>query len=328
MPIHGPNASRMAMLAAAPLVAALAIVFVASCSDTHPFAPRAARHGVLADSVPPSPPPVVFVGAGDIAGCTSKGGLKAGTIGTAALLDSIPGTVFTIGDDAYEFGSASDFANCYDPSWGRQKARTYPSIGNHEYDLGTPQAYFDYFGPIAGDPTRGYYSFDLGAWHIVMLNSNQDYVPTKTGSPQELWLKADLAASTKRCTIAIWHHPRFYSNDAPSAPGVRGYVKGFWDDLYAAGAEIVLNAHNHFYERYAPMTPDGAVDTVRGLREFIVGTGGKSISDPTSISPTSEVHNGSTYGVIKLTLDTASYTWRFIPIAGQTFTDSGSGQCH
>jgi hypothetical protein len=260
----------------------------------------------------------VLVGAGDIAGCGSSGDEQ-----TAALLDGIEGTVFTTGDNAYPDGSATDFANCYDPSWGRHKSRTRPAPGNHDYHTSSGAGYYAYFGTNAGDPGVGYYSYDVGEWHIISLNSN---VSMSAGSAQEQWLRADLAASTKACTLAYWHHPRFSSG---SKHGSSASSQPLWQALYDAGADIVLAGHEHNYERFAPQTPTGTADPSRGIREFVVGTGGESHYDDGSTRlSNSEVFNGTTYGVLKLTLGPGTYSWEFVPVAGQSFTDNGSGTCH
>ncbi len=267
---------------------------------------------------------VTLVGAGNIARCD-----RTNDEATATLLDAIAGTVFAIGDNAYPNGTAANFSTCYDASWGRHKARTYPAVGNHEYDSSaTAASYFNYFGAPAGPAGQGYYSYDLGAWHIVVLNSNASFVPTAAGSAQELWLKADLAATTKQCVLAAFHHPRFYSTTSASFSPTTS-VKPFWDDLYAAHAELIINAHMQDYERFAPQTSAGAADPVNGIREIIVGTGGSGLDAAnTLIIPNSEARISGVYGVLKLTLADGSYAWQFIPVAGQTATDSGSGSCH
>ena len=272
------------------------------------------QSGTSAITVTPPGTSVVLVGAGDIADCNAEP--------TAALLDNIAGTVFTAGDNAYPNGTASDYASCYDPSWGRHKARTRPSPGNHDYNTSGATGYYNYFGALAGPAGRGYYSYDLGAWHIVSLNSN---VSMSAGSAQEVWLRADLAASTKTCTIAYWHHPRFSSG---SNHGSSTQSAGVWQALYDAGAEIVISGHDHEYERFAPQTPGAAADPARGIREFIVGTGGAGLYSFATPLPNSEVRDNTSFGVLKLTLSDGSYTWEFIPIAGDSFTDSGSGTCH
>lgn len=260
--------------------------------------------------------PPVLVGAGDIATC---GG--AGDEATAALLDGLPGTVFTAGDNAYPNGTAADFMNCYDPSWGRHKSRTRPSTGNHDYDTPAASAYFDYFGARAGDPSKGYYSYDLGAWHIVVLNSN---LQTTAGSAQLQWLAADLAANPRTCTLAYWHHARFSSGPH----GSNAAMKPFWDVLYAAGADVVVVGHDHVYERFAPQNPSGVADPVNGIRQFVVGTGGTTLRPFSTIAANSEVRNSSTWGVLELTLYSSRYEWRFVPTTGSGFSDTGSTSCH
>jgi hypothetical protein len=258
----------------------------------------------------------VFVGAGDIANSGS------GDTATAALLDNIPGTVYTLGDHAYDSGTTTEFNTYYGPTWGRHKARTKPSAGNHDYNTAGATGYFGYFGAAAGDPVKGYYSYDLGNWHIVVINSN---IARSAGSAQEQWLRADLAASTKPCTLAYWHHPRFTSGANHASDTSMGPV---WQALYDYNADVVLSGHNHQYERFAPQNPSGRLDTARGIREFVAGMGGANHYNFGTIQANSEVRNGDTFGVLKLTLHSNSYDWRFVPEAGKTFTDSGTGTCH
>jgi 3',5'-cyclic AMP phosphodiesterase CpdA len=261
----------------------------------------------------------VLVGAGDIATCSGDDDEA-----TAALLDTIDGTVFTTGDNAYNRGTDAEFANCYDPSWGRHKARTYPVPGNHDYATRGAAAYFAYFGERAGDPAKGYYSFNLDAWHVIALNSNcRDVGGCDAGSPQEQWLRADLAAHPARCTVAMWHHPRFSSGKH----GNDDRMQAFWQALYEAGADVVLNGHIHSYERFVLQDAVGNADP-RGIREFVAGTGGREMY-PFEVPPgvNSVVRDASTRGVIKLTLHPTSYDWEFIPVAGGTFRDSGKGTC-
>jgi uncharacterized protein YjdB len=273
------------------------------------------QSGTAAITVTAPSASVVLVGAGDIADCTTGEP-------TAQLLDNIAGTVFTAGDNAYTNGTASEFATCYDPSWGRHKARTRPAPGNHDYGTSGATGYYNYFGALAGPAGLGYYSYDLGAWHIISLNSN---VSMSAGSAQEVWLRADLAASTKTCTIAYWHHPRFSSG---ASHGSSTMSAGAFQALYDAGADIVIVGHDHEYERFAPQTPSAAPDPARGIREFVVGTGGAGLYSFATPLPNSEVRDNTSHGVLKLTLSDGSYTWQFIPVAGDSFTDSGSGTCH
>ena len=261
--------------------------------------------------------PVVLVGAGDIASCSSSYQDEP----TARLLDGIPGTVFTLGDNVYPSGSNSRYSSCYGPTWGRHKSRTRPAPGNSDFSYSS-SAYYTYFGTRAGTPGNGFYSYDLGAWHIIALNSSRSM---SAGSTQERWLRADLAANTKRCTLAYWHVPRFTSgNDHGSSTGPRP----LWRALYEAGADIVISGHEHIYERFAPQTPDGVADPSFGIRQFVVGTGGAGLSGLGSTKPNSQVRNSGTYGVLKLTLHADRYDWEFVPVAGKTFRDSGSGMCH
>jgi Bacterial Ig-like domain/Calcineurin-like phosphoesterase len=263
----------------------------------------------------------VFVGAGDIASCASSGDEA-----TANLLDGIPGTVYTLGDNAYESGTDAEFASCYNSSWGRHKARTKPSVGNHEYLTAGASGYYKYFGAAAGESSKGYYSYDLGAWHIIALNSMCEKVGgCGATSTMVSWLKGDLATHPSSCTLAYWHHPVFSSgsthgNDPKMIPS--------WDALYAAGADVVLSGHDHDYERFAPQTSSGVGDPARGIREFVVGTGGRSHYGFGTIRANSEVRNSDTNGVLKLTLHASSYEWQFVPEAGKIFSDSGSGSCH
>jgi len=264
----------------------------------------------------------VFVGAGDITNCN-----RSQDESTAQLLDNIAGTVFTLGDNAYPDGTATQFSTCYGSTWGRHKSRTRPSPGNHDYHVNGAAGYYGYFGsaasPLDNNCTsncKGYYSYNLGAWHIISLNSETGYA---AGSAQEQWLRADLAANQNVCTLAYWHHPRFSS-------GQHGNIsrsQPFWQALYDYGADVVVNGHDHTYERFAPQNPNGQADSSRGIREFVVGTGGAGLYPFPTIQPNSQVRNNTTYGVLKLTLHATSYDWEFVPIAGQTFTDSGSATC-
>jgi hypothetical protein len=258
----------------------------------------------------------VLAGAGDIASCSG-----AGDEATANLLDGIAGTVFTTGDNVYPDGTFIEFTNCYDPTWGRHKARTRPSAGNHDYHTSGAAGYYGYFGPAAGDPEKGYYSYDLGAWHIIVLNSE---ISVAADSPQVQWLRADLAAHPVACTAAYWHTPRFSSG---THHGSSTSMRPFWQALYDFGADVVLVGHEHNYERFASQDPNGVADPGRGIREFVVGTGGKSHYTIGTPIANSEVRNADTYGVLKLTLHPTSYDWEFIPEAGKTFTDSGAASC-
>jgi hypothetical protein len=230
-----------------------------------------------------------------------------------------------LGDLAYPNGTAEDF-KCYDKTWGRVKDRTRPAVGNHEFHSSGATYYFQYFGAAAGDPKTGYYSYDLGSWHIVVLNSECAEVGgCGAGSPEEKWLRTDLAAHPAGCMLAYFHKPRFSSG---LNHGNDPEVGAFWQALYDYNAELILNGHDHDYERFAPQDPNGNADPKRGIREFVVGTGGKSHRLFGVRKKNSEVRNDSAYGVLKLTLKATGYDWKFIPEAGKRFTDSGSGSCH
>jgi hypothetical protein len=249
-------------------------------------------------------PPPTLVAAGDVASCSSSGDEA-----TARLVAGIPGTVAVLGDAVYEHGTAAEFRYCY--SWRRFRRRTREALGNHEYGTGNATAAIAYFGL----PTRGYYSYELGSWHVVVLNSNcRPAGGCEVGSPQQRWLAADLAGHPVACTLAYWHHPRFSS-------GLHGSdltMSALWRTLSLAGADIVLAGHDHHYERFAP---------IGGIRSFVVGTGGRSHYPVLHRLPGSQIVDTHTYGVLRLTLGDGGYGWRFVPVAGSRFTDSGSGRC-
>src|SRR2546426_141607 len=300
---------------------AVALLLLTTCNEnaaptltSSPAAPPASPPPISADVTPGSP--ALLIGAGDIARCD-----RTNDETTGLLLDNYPGaTVFTAGDNINGNATLTNFNNCYGPSWGRNKARTRPALGNNEYKQIGAAGYFQYFGAAAGDSGKYYYSYDLGAWHIMVLN---DQITMTAGSPQEQWLRAELAANTKKCTLAYWHRPRFSSTGTNNLAA----VKPLWDALYAYNADVVVNANYTVYERFAPQSPTAVADSL-GIREFIVGTGGLNLQNPGGARPNSQVRNGTTYGVLKFVLDTASYSWQFVPVAGQTFSDAGSTACH
>ncbi len=261
----------------------------------------------------------VLVGAGDISSCSNSGDSA-----TSALVDRIPGTVFTAGDNAYESGSTAQFATCYNPTWGRHKPRTRPAPGNHEYQTPNAASYFAYFGSRAGTAGQGWYAYDVGTWRIYSLNSNCAPVGgCGPGSAQEAWLRADLAANPRTCVAAVWHHPLFSSG----AHGGTTAPRPLWEALEDAGADLVINGHDHDYERFAPQRSDGSADT-NGIREFVVGTGGKELRSFSTVRANSEVRKSTVLGVLKLELKAGNYTWRFVPVSGSTWSDSGSANCH
>jgi hypothetical protein len=290
----------------------------------------------------PVPDPVIAA-AGDIA-CDSTSSSYNGGVGTATsckematsnlLLDPLPTAVLALGDEQYECGALAAFQQSYDPTWGRVKSITRPIVGNHEYEqpttgVGCPgpgdaSGYSTYFGAAAGTPGQLYYSYDIGAWHLIALNSECGHVGgCFFGSPEEVWLRTDLLNHPDPCTLAYWHEPMFSSTIAAA----RSAFQQFWKDLYASGAEIVLNGHDHVYERFAPEDPSAVADP-NGIREFIVGTGGRSHIGFSRVAANSEVRNSTAFGVLRLTLHPTSYDWNFVPAAGSTLTDSGSTPCH
>ena len=263
----------------------------------------------------------LLLAAGDIGSCNS-GGDEA----TAALLEGVPATIAALGDLAYPRGTAEDFAYCYDPSWGVYRDHTRPAAGNHDFATPWAAPYFAYWGTLAGLAGAGYYSYELGSWHIVVLNSNCRFDPCRPGSPQETWLRTDLAQHRAKCTLAYFHHPLFSSTRGTATPA----VQPLWQDLYAAGADVVLNGHAHNYQRFAPQTPLGAADPRRGIREFVIGTGGNShhlVGPPIA---NQQNMDDTTFGVLRLMLLDTGYTWEFEPQTngGGFFTDSGTGDCH
>ena len=295
------------------LAAAAAVWLVIACGRTESRSDSAAATHV--DGNGQAPP--VLLAAGDIASCQSQGDEA-----TARLLDSLPGTVLALGDNVYRHGSMDEYRQCYEPSWGRHRARTRPTLGNHEYYVRGAAPYFAYFGEAAGPAGKGYYSFDVGGWHVVSLNSNID---ARAGSPQERWLRTDLAAHPVRCTLAFWHAARFSSG---GKHGSTAAVGPLWRALYEADADVIVEAHDHLYERIAPLAPDGRVDAARGMRSFIVGTGGGGehhVFGP--ILAASEARYNDGPGLLKLTLSGDGYAWEFIAAPG-VVRDRGAGNCH
>jgi hypothetical protein len=309
--------------AAVPAGGAVSFALTSGNADSAYFDSREraalAPHLVITTMASPAEPDPVLLAAGDIADCASTGDEA-----TAALLDTLGGTIASLGDHAYLEGTTEQFAQCYEQSWGRHRARTRPAVGNHEYRTPGAAAYYAYFGAAAGDPAKGYYSYNLGRWHVVVLNSNCTIVSCAAGSAQEKWLRADLAADTHSCTLAYWHHPLFTSaaNHGPATE-----TRPLYQALYDAGAEVLLTGHNHNYERFAPQSPLGKLDGARGIREFVVGTGGASRYTFGPVRANSEVRDASTYGILRMTLRPSGYDWLFVPEAGKVFTDSGTGTC-
>ena len=258
-----------------------------------------------------------LIAAGDIAACDEDADSA-----TATLVESLEGIVATLGDNVYPAGSDATYAQCYDPVWGGFLDRTRPAIGNHDMQDDAGAAYHRYFGDRAGRPGEAWYSYDLGAWHVVVLDSNCEIVACAPGSPQHEWLLADLAASDARCTVAYYHHPRFSSGPHGDYPP----VAPLWDALEAAGADLVLAGHDHLYERFAPQAPDGSPDP-SGIRQITVGTGGKALYAAERVAPNSELIIDDTFGVLQLTLHADAYDWRFLTVDA-VVADAGTGACH
>ncbi len=337
-----------------PLVAVLLAVLAAACSPAAPTAteaptPAATKTPTLAATktptlaateaptpaatttptpapATPTPGPVAtLVGAGDIGECGTGGPEATARVIAAVLAETPDAIVFTAGDDAYPDGTAQDFADCYDPWWGTFRDRTRPAAGNHEWHTADAAGYRDYFGTLAGTGGRTWYAYDAGTWRVIVLDSDCGAVGgCDPSSPQGRWLADELAAHPTACTLAIWHHARFSSgphgNQEVTAP--------LFDALYAAGADVVVSGHDHDYERFAPQDPAGRADPERGIREFVVGTGGGHLYQVASVKANSQVREDTTFGVLVLELTAGSYAWRFEPVGNATFTDSGSGTCH
>jgi acid phosphatase type 7 len=294
------------VLVVGTMALAMLLACVASAQTTVPSASQART--------------VTLVGAGDIAGCDFSADYA-----TAKLLGRIPGTVFTLGDNAYPSGTRAQFRDCYGPTWGKYKGRTKPTAGDQDYKTPGAKPYFDYFGKAAGEPGKGYYSYDRGTWHIVALNTNCNEVGgCDRGSAQWRWLRRDLDRHPARCTLAYFQHPLYASGRNYDSPK----VKPIWIVLNNHRAEVVLSGNAHRYERYAPITTSGKRSD-RGIRQFIVGTGGapggkqKGPNDPNV-----QAKNLRTPGVLKLRLRPESYRWKFVPVANRKFTDSGKDRCH
>ena len=266
------------------------------------------------------PGEVTVLAAGDIGRCNEDGDEA-----TAEIVASNPdATVLALGDIAYDDGTAEDFAECYDPSWGPFLERTRPVPGNHEYRTDDGDPYYDYFGEAAGEPGKGWYSFNLGKWHVIALNSNCEDVGCDEGSEQEEWLRADLEANDARCTLAFWHEPRFSSGERH---GGTQDVRDFWRVLMEYDVEVVLSGHEHLYERTAQLNARGDLDPEEGILQFVVGTGGGNLYDLGAPIPGSEAALEGTNGVLKMALRPDGYDWEFLAVDSDEPADTGTDTC-
>jgi Calcineurin-like phosphoesterase len=306
-----PGLSRCSRLRSRVIVGCLLLV---------PFAATPSVEARVAAPITP-----VIAAAGDIA-CAPNDphtGNECHDARTAALIADHPGItdVLTLGDNQYERGTLAQFTGAYDRTWGQFKRKTHPSVGNHEYLTANAQGYRRYFGYSTG---RLWYSFNLGAWHIVALDSNCEKVGgCSSTSPQGQFLRTNLQTDEHKCELLFWHHPRFtrYKTETP--------VKALWTIAYNNGVDVILNGHSHAYERYAPQRPSGLPDGQRGIREFVVGTGGKNHAAPVATRDNLRVTNNTTFGILRMTLEPGSYDWRFVPDPSSgTFTDAGAANCH
>lgn len=313
--IRSPRARPLALISLAVLAAGLLAYLLLRPSS--PPAPGLDLPSVLpsvaAESQEPSASPhagpEVLVAVGDIGSCEGQA-----DDAVADLASRLPGTIAALGDIAYERGTDAEFARCFDPAWGRMNDRMRPALGNHDYLTDGAAGYFDYFGRSAGSRGEGWYSYDLGAWHVVVLNSNCAVVDCRTGSPQLDWLRADLSEADAPCLLAYWHHPRWSSG----RHGSMAFVQPFWDVLERAGVDVILNGHDHTYERVE----------VDGVRQFVVGTGGRSLYPFTKPPlPTTKVRSDGAYGALWLSLAADGYRWEFISLGSSGFGDTGSGSC-
>jgi alkaline phosphatase len=314
--IRSPRARLLALISLVVL-----LVGVAAYLIVRPYLPGDQPGLELPSSLPsftlpraepsgsPGAAPKTLVAVGDIGSCNGQA-----DDAVAELADRLGGTIASLGDTVYERGSDQEFAQCFDPAWGPMKTRIHPAVGNHEYETDGAAGYFDYFGSAAGTRGEGWYSYDLGAWHLVVLNSNCGAVGCGPSSPQLRWLQADLAEADASCLLAYWHHPRWSSG----RHGSQGFVQPFWDELERAGVDVILNGHDHDYERVS----------VDGVTQFVVGTGGRSLYEFTKRElPTTQARSDSAYGALWLELGEGAYRWQFVELGSSAFTDAGSGDC-
>lgn len=305
-------------------ISALATASAVACDRMRPASPTAPAPNGQQDTSPDSArsglsstisaADVTFTGAGDIAVCGSDGSER-----TARLLDLQAGFVFSLGDNVYPSSTTELLTRCYEPSWGRHRTRTYAVPGNHDWEVQNGAPYFAFFGAAAGPPGLGYFSFDIGAWHVLALNSN---IAAHPGSAQYEWARQDAAAARGTCALALWHHPVFSSGGYGNNP----HMKEMWRLLDAANVDVVVTGHEHSYERFAPQNADGQ-PTSLGMRQFVVGTGGAQLRPFAAIQPNSEARRADVWGVLRLVLRSTAYDWEFIASDAQSFGDAGSERC-
>ncbi len=311
---------------AQPRIATPTSVSTLAAAAATPLPPTTATAAVTATPLPtqtptsiPTPTPATLTGAGDIVECGYDGAAQ-----TAALLEKMPGAIFTAGDNSNDSGRQVEYKNCFGPTWGQFLDRIHPVPGNHDYNTDDGQPYYQYFGAAAGEPGKGWYSYDLGAWHIVALNSNCDAVNCREDSEQLNWLRQDLQSHPALCTLAYYHLPRWSSGQAGNA----GWIAPIFDTLYENSVDMVVNGNDHEYERIAPLDPEGALDLQHGVRSFVVGTGGAGLrSFSKVIAPGSEERIADTFGVIQFKLYPDHYEWAFLPVGGGPALDSGRENC-
>ncbi len=332
--MQGPRRSHLVSLSAGVLLS----VCLARCgggAGNTPSNPTASVPTPTPTATPDMDPDPMIAAAGDIAcDSTNTGPTICQQFATSELIVQMrPAAVLALGDLAYENGRIEEFQRFYDPAWGRLKPITRPTPGNHEYQtFADARGYFEYFNGsarsngVAGSPGEGWYSFNVGAWHLIALNSNCEHVGgCGANSPQGRWLRADLRSNqAAACTLAYWHHPRFSSGPNGNTP----IMEALWQTLQEEGADVVLVGHDHLYERFSPQSANGAPNRERGLRQIVVGTGGRSLTAFVSSQANSEVKGASSYGVLKMRLRPRSYEWEFVPAPGYSFRDSGSDVCH
>ena len=307
------NGPGLVLLFAVAILVGVALVVWRSATDNGSLTLPSALPSLAVPSAPPSgsapPEPEVLLAVGDVASCDSPADEAV-----ADLASRLPGTIALLGDTVYEYGTAEDYRECFDPAWGPMRSRIRPAVGNHEYQTAGATGYYDYFGTAAGPRGEGWYSYDLGAWHVVVLNSTCHRITCGPDSEQVAWLEADLATNPGDCLLAYWHYPRWSSG----RHGSQEQIDPFWDVMRDHGADVVLTGHDHTYERIL----------ADGIRQFVVGTGGKShYRFERGRLPTTETRNDSTYGLLWLALGDGTYEWEFLGLGNTGFTDAGTGEC-